>query len=54
VTRQVYPLSVSLLGSNGKLSFGAVADSDLMPDVNLIIDALKDEFVALSDVVGAG
>ena len=54
----VYPLSaiadgqglnLTVLGSNGKLNFGALADRDLVPDVDLIIDALKDEIVALSD-----
>jgi diacylglycerol O-acyltransferase / wax synthase len=54
----IYPLSaiadgqglnLTVLGSNGKLNFGALADRDLVPDVDLIIDALKDEIVALSD-----
>jgi diacylglycerol O-acyltransferase / wax synthase len=58
----VYPLSaiadgqglnLTVLGSNGKLNFGALADRDLVPDVDLIIDALQDELVALSDAVGA-
>jgi diacylglycerol O-acyltransferase / wax synthase len=57
----VYPLSaiadgqglnVTVLGSNGKLNFGALADRDLVPDVDLIIDALKDEVAALSDAWG--
>jgi WS/DGAT/MGAT family acyltransferase len=57
----VYPLSaiadgqglnLTVLGSNGKLNFGALADRDLVPDVDLIIDALKDEVAALSDAVG--
>jgi diacylglycerol O-acyltransferase / wax synthase len=59
----IYPLSaiadgqglnLTVLGSNGKLNFGALADRDLVPDVDLIIDAVKDELVALSDAVGAG
>ena len=57
----VYPLSaiadgqglnLTVLGSKGKLNFGALADRDLVPDVDLIIDALKDEVAALSDAVG--
>jgi diacylglycerol O-acyltransferase / wax synthase len=57
----VYPLSaiadgqglnLTVLGSNGKLNFGALADRELVPDVDLIIDALKDEVAALSDAVG--
>ena len=59
----VYPLSaiadgqglnLTVLGSNGKLNFGALADRDLVPDVDLIIDALNDELVALSDAFGTG
>jgi WS/DGAT/MGAT family acyltransferase len=59
----VYPLSaiadgqglnLTVLGSNGKLNFGALADRDLVPDVDLIVEALKDELVALSDACGAG
>jgi WS/DGAT/MGAT family acyltransferase len=59
----VYPLSaiadgqglnLTVLGSNGKLNFGALADRDLVPDVDLITDALKDELATLSDVTGAG
>jgi diacylglycerol O-acyltransferase / wax synthase len=59
----IYPLSaiadgqglnLTVLGSKGKLNFGALADRDLVPDVDLIIDAVKDELVALSDAVGAG
>ena len=59
----VYPLSaiadgqglnLTVLGSNGKLNFGALADRDLVPDVELIVEALKDELVALSDACGAG
>ena len=59
----VYPLSaiadgqglnLTVLGSSGKLNFGALADRDLVPDVDLIIDALKEELVALSDAVGVG
>ncbi len=59
----VYPLSaiadgqglnLTVLGSNGKLNFGALADRDLVPDVDLIIDALKEELAALSDAVGVG
>jgi diacylglycerol O-acyltransferase / wax synthase len=59
----VYPLSaiadgqglnLTVLGSNGKLNFGALADRDLVPDVDLIIDALKDEVAALSDAFGVG
>ena len=59
----VYPLSaiadgqglnLTVLGSNGKLNFGALADRDLVPDVDLIIDALKDELVETSNAVGAG
>ena len=42
------------MGSNGKLNFGALADRDLVPDVDLIVDGLKDELAALSDAVGAG
>src|SRR5262249_19363850 len=58
----VYPLSaiadgqglnVTVLGSNGKLNFGALPDRDLVPDVDLIIGALKDQLVALSDATGA-
>ena len=54
----VYPLSaiadgqglnLTVLGSRGKLNFGALADRDLVPDVDQIIDALKDEIAALSD-----
>jgi diacylglycerol O-acyltransferase / wax synthase len=57
----VYPLSaiadgqglnLTVLGSKDKLNFGALADRDLVPDVDLIIDALKDEVAALSDAVG--
>src|SRR5277367_3971116 len=47
-------LNLTVLGSKGKLNFGALADRDLVPDVEMIIDALKDELVALSDAVGAG
>jgi diacylglycerol O-acyltransferase / wax synthase len=59
----VYPLSaiadgqglnLTVLGSKGNLNFGALADRDLVPDVDLIVEALKDELVALSDAVGAG
>ena len=59
----VYPLSaiadgqglnLTVLGSNGKLNFGALADRDLVPDVDLIIDALTDELAALSNAVGVG
>ena len=59
----VYPLSaiadgqglnLTVLGSNGKLNFGALADRDLVPDVDLIIDALKDEVIALSAAAGVG
>jgi WS/DGAT/MGAT family acyltransferase len=59
----VYPLSaiadgqglnLTALGSNGRLNFGALADRDLVPDVDLIIDALKDEIDALSAAFGAG
>jgi diacylglycerol O-acyltransferase / wax synthase len=58
----VYPLSaiadgqglnLTVLGSNGKLNFGALADRDLVPDVDLIIDALKDEMSTLSAAFGA-
>jgi diacylglycerol O-acyltransferase / wax synthase len=58
----VYPLSaiadgqglnITVLGSNGKLNFGALADRDLVPDLDMIIDALKDEAGALADAVGA-
>jgi diacylglycerol O-acyltransferase / wax synthase len=58
----VYPLSaiadgqglnLTVLGSNGKLNFGALADRDLVPDVGLIIDALKDEIATLSAAFGA-
>jgi diacylglycerol O-acyltransferase / wax synthase len=58
----VYPLSaiadgqglnLTVLGSNGKLNFGALADRDLVPDVDLIIDALKDEIATLSAAFGA-
>ena len=58
----VYPLSaiadgqglnLTVLGSNGKLNFGALADRDLVPDVGLIVDALKDELTVLSDTFGA-
>jgi diacylglycerol O-acyltransferase / wax synthase len=57
----VYPLSaiadgqglnLTVLGSNGKLNFGALADRDLVPDVDLIIDALKDEIGELSAAFG--
>src|SRR5262249_35272779 len=59
----VYPLSaiadgqglnLTVLGSNGRLTSGASADRALLPDVDLIIDALKDELAALSDAVGVG
>ncbi|MDT5084198.1 MAG: diacylglycerol O-acyltransferase / wax synthase, partial [Mycobacterium sp.] len=59
----VYPLSaiadgqglnLTVLGSNGELNFGALADRDLVPDVDLIIDALKDEIATLSDAFGVG
>jgi diacylglycerol O-acyltransferase / wax synthase len=59
----IYPLSaiadgqglnLTVLGSNGKVNFGALADRDLVPDVDLIIDAVKEELLALSDAVGAG
>jgi diacylglycerol O-acyltransferase / wax synthase len=59
----VYPLSaiadgqglnLTVLGSHGKLNFGALADRDLVPDVDLIIDALKDEIATLSGAFGAG
>jgi diacylglycerol O-acyltransferase / wax synthase len=58
----IYPLSaiadgqglnLTVLGSNGKLNFGALADRDLVPDVDLIVDALTDELTALSDAFGA-
>ncbi|MBV8290844.1 MAG: wax ester/triacylglycerol synthase family O-acyltransferase, partial [Mycobacterium sp.] len=58
----IYPLSaiadgqglnLTVLGSNGKLNFGALADRDLVPDVDLIIDALKDEIATLSAAFGA-
>ena len=58
----VYPLSaiadgqglnLTVLGSKGKLNFGALADRDLVPDVDLIIDALKDEIATLSAAFGA-
>jgi diacylglycerol O-acyltransferase / wax synthase len=57
----IYPLSaiadgqglnLTVLGSNGKLNFGALADRDLVPDVDLIIDALKDEIAMLSAAFG--
>jgi WS/DGAT/MGAT family acyltransferase len=59
----VYPLSaiadgqglnLTVLRSNGRLNFGAPADRDPVPDVDLTIDALKDELVALSDAFRAG
>jgi WS/DGAT/MGAT family acyltransferase len=59
----IYPLSaiadgqglnLTVMGSNGKLNFGALADRDLVPDVDLIVDALKDEVAALSDSFEAG
>jgi WS/DGAT/MGAT family acyltransferase len=59
----VYPLSaiadgqglnLTVLGSNRKLNFGALADRDLVPDVDLIIDALKDEIGELSDAFEVG
>jgi WS/DGAT/MGAT family acyltransferase len=59
----VYPLSaiadgqglnVTVLGSNGKLNFGALADRDLVPDVEMIIDVLGDELATLSDAFGVG
>jgi diacylglycerol O-acyltransferase / wax synthase len=59
----IYPLSaiadgqglnLTVLGSNGKLNFGALADRDLVPDVDLIIDALKDEIAMLSAAFAAG
>jgi diacylglycerol O-acyltransferase / wax synthase len=59
----IYPLSaiadgqglnLTVLGSRGKLNFGALADRDLVPDVDMIIDALKDELVALADATGVG
>jgi diacylglycerol O-acyltransferase / wax synthase len=59
----IYPLSaiadgqglnLTVLGSNGKLNFGALADRDLLPDVDLIIDALKDELATLSAAFGVG
>jgi len=59
----VYPLSaiadgqglnLTVLGSNGKLNFGALADRELVPDVDLIVDALKDEIAALSAAFGPG
>jgi diacylglycerol O-acyltransferase len=58
----VYPLSaiadgqglnLTVLGSNGKLNFGALADRDLVPDVDMIIDAIADELAALTEAVGA-
>jgi diacylglycerol O-acyltransferase / wax synthase len=58
----IYPLSaiadgqglnLTVLGSNGKLNFGALADRDLVPDVDLIIEALKDEIATLSAAFGA-
>jgi diacylglycerol O-acyltransferase / wax synthase len=58
----IYPLSaiadgqglnLTVLGSNGKLNFGALADRDLVSDVELIIDALKDEIATLSAASGA-
>jgi hypothetical protein len=42
------------LGSKGKLNFGALADRDLIPDVDLIIDALKDDIAMLSAAFGVG
>jgi WS/DGAT/MGAT family acyltransferase len=59
----IYPLSaiadgqglnLTVLGSNGKLNFGALADRDLVPDVGLIIDALKDDIAMLSAAFGVG
>lgn len=47
-------LNLTVLGSNGELNFGALADRDLVPDVDVIIDALKDELAALTDAVAAG
>jgi len=58
----IYPLSaiadgqglnLTVMGSNGQLNFGALADRALVPDVDLIVDALKDEVAALSDAFGA-
>jgi WS/DGAT/MGAT family acyltransferase len=46
-------LNLTVMGSNGKLNFGALADRDLVPDVDLIVDALTDEIVALSQASGA-
>jgi diacylglycerol O-acyltransferase / wax synthase len=57
----VYPLSaiadgqglnLTVLGSNDKLNFGALADRDLIPDADAIIDALQDELNALAAAAG--
>jgi diacylglycerol O-acyltransferase / wax synthase len=47
-------LNLTVMGSKGKLDFGALADRDLVPDVDLIIHGIKEEVVALSDAVGVG
>jgi diacylglycerol O-acyltransferase / wax synthase len=52
----VYPLSaiahgqglnITVLGIGGKLNFGVLADRALVPDVEVITDALADELAAL-------
>jgi diacylglycerol O-acyltransferase / wax synthase len=56
----VYPLSaivdgqglnLTVLGTKGKLNFGALADRDLIPDVDRIVTALVEELAALRDAV---
>jgi WS/DGAT/MGAT family acyltransferase len=56
----VYPLSaiahgqglnLTVLGVGGRLNFGALADRDLVPDVEVITDALAGELTALRAAV---
>lgn len=47
-------LNITVLGSAGKLNFGALADRELAPDVDRIIEALRDELATLSSATVAG
>ena len=56
----VYPLSaiadgqglnITVLGSRGKLNFGILADRELVPDVEAVMDALVDELALLRKAV---
>ncbi len=56
----VYPLSaiadgqglnITVLGSHGKLNFGILADRELVPDVDSIMNALVDELALLRKAV---